>query len=345
MLACVYRSARDLVLENRPIPRAGESTAVIKVRAGSICGTDLRAYLHGSSRIQAPRIIGHEVSGEIVEAGRRVEGFAVADRVTVAPAIGCGRCYACRRGYTNLCDDLLTIGFQCDGGFAEFMEIPGRAFSAGHVNRLPEGVSFEEASLAEPIACVLNGQSLLNIRNGDTVVVFGAGFIGCVHAELAGLHGAVQVFMVEPNQARLDEALRLLPSLRAIAPANGDVVAEALRLTEGRGIDVAITACPSGRAQADAIAMAAKRGRVSLFGGLPGDSKCFVDSNVVHYKELSVVGAHASTAAQNRQVLEWIAAKTLNVEKYISRIYPLDQVEQAFEDLKAQRVSKVILRP
>jgi L-iditol 2-dehydrogenase len=345
MKALVYEAAGVTRLREHPRPRAARDSAVIRVLAASVCGTDLRAWVQGSERIAPPRVIGHEVCGEIVELGPECTGFAVGERVSVAPAIGCGQCPSCRKGYTNLCDDLQTIGFQYDGSFAEYMELPALAFRRGHVYKTPAGVPAEEAALAEPIACVVNGQEQLGISKGDAVAIFGSGFIGCMHAELARMSGADPIVIIEPNERRAEAAQALVPFARMVVAGKVEVAAEVMRLTGGRGADALITACAVGQAQADAIALAAKRGRISLFGGLAGESRGFLDSNAIHYKELSVHGVHASTALQNRTVMGWIAAGALDVRKYITRLYPLAEIEQAFRDLQGQTVFKAVVQP
>jgi L-iditol 2-dehydrogenase len=345
MRAFVYEKAGVSRLQDFPPPLPARDSAVIRVLACSVCGTDLRAWQHGNERITPPRITGHELCGEIVEIGPACEGFSVGDLVSVAPAIGCGECPACRKGYSNLCDTLQTIGFQFDGGFAEFMEMPALAFRRGHVHKVPAGVSPEEAALAEPIACVVNGQDFLHITKGDSVAIFGSGFIGCMHAELARMAGADPVILIEPNESRAAAAHALVPFASLIVSGKQDLASEVKRLTGGAGADVLVTACPAGQAQVDAVALAAKRGRISLFGGLPKEARGFLDSNVIHYKELSVHGVHASTAEQNRRVMGWLAAGKLDGRKYITRLYPLHEIEQAFKDLQSQSVFKAVVQP
>jgi len=192
---------------------------------------------------------------------------------------------------------------------------------------------------------VVNGQEFLSIGPQDTVVVFGSGFIGCMHAELARMNGARSVIMVEPNEARAKAAHALIPFSTLVVPGPMNLYAEVRRLTDGRGADVLITACPVGSAQADAVALSAKRGRISLFGGLANQTNGFIDSNAVHYKELSIHGVHASTPRQNRDVMSWIAARKLDVKKYVTKVYPIDEIEQAFKDLAAQAVFKAVVKP
>jgi L-iditol 2-dehydrogenase len=326
-------------------PQARADSAVVRVLACSVCGTDLRAWQHGNERITPPRITGHEVCGQIVEIGAARKDFSLGQRISMAPAIGCGACYPCSRGFTNLCDDLKTIGFQFNGAFAEYMEVPGIAFDRGNVYRTPDGVSDEEAALAEPIACVVNGQEFLHIAAGDSVAIFGSGFIGCMHAELARMNGASTIIMIEPNKSRAEAAHALIPFSSLVVSSEVDLHSEVKRLTSGRGVDVIVTACPVGQAQKDALSLAAKRGRISLFGGLANETSGFLDSNVIHYKELSVHGVHASTPRQNKDVMKWIAAGTLDVRKYITRMYPLEDIETAFRDLQSQSVFKAVVKP
>lgn len=342
-----YSMDRDgrLALTDNPIPTAKPGSAVIKVNACSICGTDFRTYMQGSGKIVTPRIIGHEVVGTLIEVGKEVAAFGVGERVAVAPAIGCGSCYPCSIGHPNMCDNLQTIGFQFDGGFAEYMEVPEIAFQSGNVNKLSQIIADEEAAVAEPIACVVNAQEFLNIREGDYVAVWGSGFIGCIHAELAFRNGASKVVMIEISEKRAAEAVKLVPGITMLNPANTDIAAAIRELTGGRGINVGITACSAGKAQEDALRVASKRGRISLFGGIAGDGKGFVDSNLIHYKELSVYGVHASTPLQNRKVLDWISNGSLKVKKYISNLYPLNDIVKAFEGIKSGDVLKAIVKP
>jgi L-iditol 2-dehydrogenase len=345
MLAYVYTLDKQLSLQEKVLPEGSDQTAVMKVTASSICGTDLRTYRFGSSKITPPRIIGHEAVGILTTVGKHVTGFSEGDRVQIAPAIGCGQCYPCSKGHTNLCDHLETIGFQYDGTFAEYLEIPQSAFRQGNVSKIERQVSDEEAVLAEPIACVVNAQQFLHIQPGEFVAIFGAGFIGCMHAKLAALNGAEKVFMIEVNPIRAKQAQALNPNLILLEPSKGNLVETARNLTDGRGMDVAIVACSVGSAQVDAMNITAKLGRVSLFGGLPGESKGFLDSNIIHYKEISVYGVHASTPAQNRQALKWISEGTLDVSQYSRDIFMLEHIEEAFQALQNEKIMKAIIKP
>jgi len=244
-----------------------------------------------------------------------------------------------------MCEDLRTVGFHYDGTFAQYMEIPAQAFAMGNVLRVPEAVPTPAVVLAEPTACCLNGQDYLQIGPEDTVFIFGSGFIGCMHAELALRRRARRVILSDVTEGRLEAARRLLPGVETVNTAASDALALVRERTGGRGADVIITACPAGNAHTAAMSMAATRARISLFGGIPGEGRGFLDSNAIHYKELSVFGSHASTAAQNRQVLDWLAAGQLDLARFVSARYPLARIEEAFEALRSEKVLKVLILP
>jgi L-iditol 2-dehydrogenase len=334
----------EIKLAEKDIPVTDRDGAVMKVMAASICGTDFRTFMHGSAKIRDGATIGHEVYGELTAVGEDVEGYKVGDRVTVTPALGCGECYMCGQGHTNMCDDLKTLGFDYDGAFAEYMKIPGDFFRQGHVNHVPDNVLPEQAVLAEPMACAINAQEPLNIQPGDYVAIFGSGFIGSIHAELAKAKGAEKIILIEPNEERLNVTKQFIPGVYGIT-GRDDVEKKVSEITDGRGVDVAIVACSVGQAQETAQHIIAKRGRISLFGGLPGESKGFIDSNVIHYKEVGVFGVHASTGAQNREAIKYIADGDIDTAKYISNKYEIGDGLSAFEDIKDKGIMKAIIVP
>ena len=345
MPAYLYTAPGDLSVAEVPRPVAGPRGALMRVSVSSICGTDIRTHRFGNSGLRPPRIIGHEACGVLTEVGAEVKGFREGDRVLVVPAIGCGVCPSCRRGRTNMCVDLHTIGFEYDGTFAAFLSIPAHAFEMGNVLKLEPALSDAEATLTEPVACCLNGQSFLRIERDDVVFIFGAGFIGCVHAELALRSGAARVIVSDVSARRLELVAKLLPGVQWLDSSKTDAAEFVKETTGGIGADVIITACAVGATHAAAMEISARRARVSLFGGLPEKAAGFLDSNAIHYKELSVYGSHASTVAENRRILEMIAAREIDVEKYASRTYPLERIDDAFEDLKGEDVLKVLVAP
>ncbi|MFE7563241.1 zinc-dependent dehydrogenase [Kitasatospora sp. NPDC057500] len=341
-----FYAPEKIVIEDSPEPAPGPGEVKLRVRNCSLCGTDLKIYRHGNHRIDPPRVIGHEIAGEVVELGRGVEGWAVGDRVQVIGAIPCGTCHECRRGRMTVCPNFEAMGYHYDGGFAEYMVVPQKVLAVGGLHRIPDGVGFAEASVAEPLACVLNGQELIGVGAGDDVVVVGSGPIGCLHARLARARGAARVFLVELNRDRLARAAELVEPDGVVCAAEADVTEEVFRLTGGLGADVVITASASVPAQEEAVRYAARRGRISLFGGLAqGAPMTAVDANLVHYRELMVMGANSSSPAQNARALELIAAGTVPVADLITHTFPLDRFADALEILERGAALKVTIAP
>jgi L-iditol 2-dehydrogenase len=335
----------DLRVEDAPVPEAGPGELVIRVGTCSTCGTDAKIYRFGHHHISLPRVLGHEVAGEVTEVGPGGEGWSLGDRVQVIAAIPDGVCHYCRRGQQTVCEDLESIGYQYDGAFAEFMRIPAKVLAVDGVNRIPEHVPFEAASLTEPLACVLNGQELAQVGDDDAVVVLGAGPIGCLHVRLARARGASMVVLVDVHQGRLDLAARAEPDA-AVDGSKDDPIDAVRKLTDGRGADVVITATGVGRAQEQALEMAALRGRISLFGGLPrDDSTIRFDSNLVHYRELSVFGAYGSAPRHNREALSLIADGGVRVDDLITHRMPLADVHRAIETVISGEGLKVVIEP
>jgi L-iditol 2-dehydrogenase len=336
----------DIRIEDAPEPTPGAGELKIRVRNCSTCGTDVKISKFGHHHIVPPRVMGHEVAGEIVEMGSGVTDWVAGDRVQVIAAIPCGHCPDCRRGQLTVCPNQESIGYHYDGGFAEYMIVPAKALAVEGVHRIPEDVSFAEASVAEPLACVLNGQELARVGEGDDVVVIGSGPIGCLHVRMARANGAGRVFMVEINAARLAQAAELVKPDAAISADGIDVVAAVLELTHGRGPDVVITAAASGKAQEQALAMAARRGRISFFGGLPKDNPVIAcDSNLVHYRELTIVGANGSSPAQNARALDLIASGQVPVADLITHRLQLEATLDALGIVARGEAVKVTIEP
>ncbi|MDQ1586751.1 MAG: L-iditol 2-dehydrogenase [Actinomycetota bacterium] len=336
----------DVRLEDMPEPEVGPGQVKIRVRACSTCGTDVKIFNHGHQHIDPPRVMGHEIAGEVVDVGAGVSGWAAGDRVQVIAAVPCGKCEECLRGRMTICPNQTSVGYHYEGGFAEFLVVPEQVLAVDGLNRIPDGVGYDEASVAEPLACVLNGQELAGVGDGDTVVVVGAGPIGCLHVRLARARGATQVFLVELNRSRLDLSAAVVSPDAAICGAEVDAVDEVLKLTNGRGVDVVITAAASGKAQEDALLMVARGGRISFFGGLPKDKPTItLDSNLVHYRELTIVGANGSSPAHNKKALELIASGSVPVADLITHRLPLEGVLDAFGIVARGEAIKVTIEP
>lgn len=346
MKAAVLKGIENLEMEDISRPNPSPQEILIKVKACSICGTDIRVYHHGHKHMRFPRITGHELSGEIVEIGKRVEGHKLGEKVAIAPAIPCGRCHYCRRGMQSMCINLTAIGYHYDGGFAEFMVVPEDAVRNGCVNTIPSELSFEEAALAEPLACAINGQQLSQINLGNTVVVVGAGPLGCIHLQLAKAKGASRTILVELSRERIDFAKKFAFPDIVINPSSENAIQRIKEETEGRGADRIIVSCPSGKAQEESLSMVAPRGIINFFGGLPLDNPFIkFNSNLIHYGEFYVVGTHGSAPYHNELALSLISQEKVRIKELVTHRLPLERLEEGLALAESKKGMKILINP
>ena len=323
MQAVMLEDIGKLSVETVKTPVCSAEEILIKIEACAICATDVKVFRHGHRLIKPPRITGHELAGTIVEVGKEIKGYSVGDRVTVAPAVPCGKCYYCRKGQQALCAEPTAIGYHYDGGFAEYMVVPSLAIKNDCVNILADNVSFEEAALTEPLAAILHCQEVSQVTLGDTVVVIGAGPLGCMQAWVARTHGATTIIMVDISAERLKMS-QIAKADVYIDASKEDATQRVLETTQGRGAEVVIVACSSGKAQEQALGMVCPQGKVNFFGSLPkGNSNITVDGNVIHYKECSVSGSQGSAPRHNKSALDLIAKGMIETGKLITHRLPL----------------------
>ncbi|MCD6407539.1 zinc-dependent dehydrogenase [bacterium] len=346
MKAAVYHGIEDIRIEEVEKPVCGEREILIKVSYCAICGTDVRIFFHGHKKVNPPAIIGHEITGIIEEIGKKVDypEIKVGDRVTVVTSIGCGKCKMCLKGYYNLCPDTKAIGYYYQGGYAEYLLIPEISIQQKGIVKLPDNLSLSEGALIEPLSCCINGQSYLNIEEGDTVVIYGGGPIGLMHANLAKSSGADKVIVVDPDYERLEKFGKQFEGLILWDGKKVNVKEEINKITDGYGADVVITACPAKQAQMEGIEILGSKGRISLFGGLPKDNSIIqIDANLIHYKELSVFGAYASNKKDYIKAAELISEGKIEAKKFISEIIPLEKIKEGINMIKNGEVLKVVV--
>ena len=346
MRAALYSGPQDLKVVEVDTPKINGKELLIKVKACATCGTDAKIFNHGHPRLKPPMIIGHEIAGEIVEIGSEVSGFKNGDRVQVIAAIPCGTCWACKAGKMQICINQLSMGYQFPGGFAEYMVIPHEVIRVNGVNKIPDNISFEEAAAAEPMACALNAQELINVGKGDVVLIMGSGPIGCMHVRLARALGAEKVILADINGYRLSLAAKFVKPDATIDMSTTDIEQEIGKHTDGLGPSVIITAAPAGIAQEQAVRMAKPGGRISFFGGLPKDKPMIqVDSNLVHYKELILAGANGSAPEHNRRALELMASGKVPVQDLLTHKVALSDINKAIELVLSGEAIKVVVTP
>ncbi|MCX7709211.1 MAG: zinc-dependent dehydrogenase [Clostridia bacterium] len=345
MKAAYFYGVGDIRIEEVEIPKISEDEILIKVKSCAVCGTDLRISKFGHFKIPqgTKRVLGHEIAGEIVEVGSKVKGYTVGMRVATPPNIGCGTCPACIQGFNQMCPDYEAFGISLDGGFQEYMKIPAYAIKAGNVVKIPDGLSFEEASIAEPLSCCYNSYKALNTVPGDTVLVIGAGPIGALHVMMNKLAGATKVIAADISQDRLDE-MKSLGADVVVNSAQTDLAEAVKKETNGAGANVIITACSVPDLQRQALEMAAVHGRINFFGGLPkGKEEVTLNTNLIHYKELIALGTTGSSISDYYKSLQIIASGKVNAKALVSATFSVEDTVKAFEFAAAGKGMKALV--
>lgn len=305
MTAAVLYGREDLKVERVSIPVLGDDEVLVRVKVALTCGTDLKVWRHGyhARMITPPAVFGHELAGTISALGPQVQGeLRPGVRVVPANSAPCSECPFCRRGQSNLCEDLL---FN-NGAYAEYIRIPGRIVRQNMLV-VPDHVSFQDAAMVEPLACVLRGIEEVGIRSGDTVVVIGCGPIGLKFVRILSRRGVRVVALGKrPNQTQLAERLGAAAALDVSQLA--EPVSAVRQLTERRyGADAVIEAVGSATTWQWALAMVRRGGAVNLFGGCPRGSSIEIDPGLLHYSEITVRSTFHHTPRFIREALDVIA--------------------------------------
>jgi len=302
MKACVFHGPGDVRVEERQRPRPGRGEMLLEMRATGICYSDIRVY-KGEKKARAGVIPGHEPVGVIAALGEGVDGFRTGQEVAVCPILACGACFFCRRGYRNRCPQRTTLGYDDDGGLAEYMLVPAAVIRVGHVFPLPAGLPPSRATLTEPMACVLNSLETCRLAAGGSLVVVGAGPMGLLHVMLARQLGVATIIVAELMDERLAHARRWGADL-CLNPERDDVTSQVLAATDGLGADAVVVSTGSSQAAVGSLALARGQGVVSLFGGFPPNTNIPLDVNAIHYGEIVLTGSQNATSDQYRRALQ-----------------------------------------
>jgi L-iditol 2-dehydrogenase len=343
--AAVLTGLEQIEIREQPVPPVTADTLLLKILACGVCGSDVRIFHHGNSRVTYPAIPGHEIAAEVVAVGQNVSQFQVGDKVSLGADIPCGRCRWCQNGQGNCCEQNLAMGYQYPGGFAHYCLLPETMIQHGPIAHIPDGVDIEQAALAEPLACCLNGLERVSFKPGQSVLILGAGPIGIMLAQAARAFGSAQVILADVDGERLQMAHMAGADYR-VDTAVSPLIPTIYDLTNGRGMDVVFTANPSPAAQEDALQVVGTRGTVNFFGGLPGNAPPItLDSNLIHYKEIAVTGSHGSTPRQHALALDLIATGRVNLAELITHRFPLAQIEAAFAAARNRTGLKIMVLP
>lgn len=344
MKALVLEGKEDVKLKDIKTPVCSPKGVIMKVKACGICGGDVRTYINGFRMDTDNKIMGHELTGEVIEVGKEHNKYKIGDRLSLAAEIHCYECYYCKNEMQYLCNDLKILGKHVAGGFAEYFHLTEEIIEKGVVNRIPENLGYIEAALSEPLCSVLSTQKGLEIGKGKSVLVIGAGPIGCLHAEIAKLNGADLVLISQRSSTRLELAKDILQIDGFIHSRKENVRERVLEFTDGMGVDMVIVAAPAPEAIEKSIYYVKKGGIVDIFGGVPKDrSKITFDSNKIHYDTLRIVGSFSYHPDTHQKALTLLANNEIDPHKFIT-VKHMDEFEEAIKGIKEGKYLKVILK-
>ncbi len=319
MKAAVLYGREQVRVEEVAVPPIEKGDVLVRVRAALTCGTDVKVFRRGyhAKMIVPPALFGHELAGDIVKVGSHVESFRVGQRIVAANSAPCLNCFYCRKGLENLCEDLL---FN-NGAYAEYIRIPARIVQR-NTYEIPPHLSYQDAALIEPLACVLKGLEETNVRPGDNVVVIGQGPIGLMFVRLAKVYGA-RVIALGRRQSQLDRALRMGAHDALINTDPESVVREVRNLTGGYGADAVIEAVGNPETWELAVRLLRRGGTAQFFGGCPSDTRINLETQLLHYSEIKCVASFHHTPAYIRKALDVVSRGDISARDFVNREEPL----------------------
>jgi len=338
MLAAVLHGKEDLRMERVPLPHAGPGELLVRVGAALTCGTDLKVYRRGyhALMLNPPVVFGHELAGTVAEIGPGVAKFALGDRVLPMNSAPCDACYFCLRGQQNLCDDLL---FN-NGAYAEYMRIPARIVEKNTL-LVPAGVPLEYAALTEPLACVVHGFNQTDPHPGDTLVVIGAGPIGLMFIHVAALRGLRVIAVVKRDDQVAAAHLFGASEIVQIA-SDADTVAAVRALTpNSRGADIVIEAVATPATWESAVAMVRNGGTVNFFGGPPKGTVVGLDTNRLHYGDITLKASFHHTPAACAAALALICGGKFKAAEFITRTAGLAEIPSVFARMMTRSADNI----
>ena len=333
MNAAMLYGVKDLRIQETEIPRVGDGEVLVKVKAATTCGTDLKIYQRGyvEKIIKLPTIFGHEWAGEVVDVGTKLEWPQKGMRVRAGNSAPCLHCTMCQKGKYNLCENMIWLW----GAYAEYIKVPARMVLV-NMQEIPAHVSYEEASLAEPLACVLHGVEEAGVKLGDNVAIIGAGPIGLLHLLTVKKMGVEKAIMIDLVDERLDFAKKVGAD-ETINSGRENAMERVREYTSGYGADVAIEAIGVPATWEQALKLVRKGGTVLEFGGCPPGTEIRLDAEQLHYGEMRVMGTFHTTPLRFRKALSLIASRTIDVRPLITRRMKLTQLKEAFNILSTSK--------
>jgi len=333
MKAAMLYGIRDLRIEEIEMPQVQRGEVLVKVKAATTCGTDLKIFHRGyvEKVIKLPTIFGHEWAGEVTELGEGLDWPTKGMRVRAGNSAPCLHCAMCQRGKYNLCENMIWLW----GAYAEYIKVPARTVVV-NMQEIPKHISYEEAAVTEPLACVLHGIEEAKVNLGDTVAIIGAGPIGLLHLLTAKKMGVEKAIVIDLVEERLNFAEKIGAD-ETVNAGKEDVVERVKQITAGYGADVVIEAIGLPATWEQALRLARKGGTIMEFGGCPPGTEIKLNAEMLHYGEQTVLGAFHTTPLHFRKALNLIASRTIDVRPLITSRMRLEEIKRAFEILSTSK--------
>ncbi len=344
MKAALMYGPSDVRIAEIDKPECPRDGLILKIMAVGLCGSDIRNLTSDSRKGNYPFIYGHEIVGYVDEIGTEQTKYKVGDRLFLFPGTYCMECDECISGHSENCSNRAVSSLAGTGGFAQFVAVSGEKIRRGGIYDIPEDVTFEAASLGEPLTSVFACLENINVGYPDTLVIIGAGPIGCFMSQLAKIRGAQKIIMIDLNDTRLEMAKQFGVNV-TINSTKEDPIATVLTLTNGKGADKVISATPANATQTQSIHMVRKGGLVVFFGGVPKGSMTELDCNLIHYNNIWIKGHFGASYSQSKRAFQLAISPAFPTEKFITHILPLDKINDGIRLTRTGEAIKVVLRP
>ena len=340
MRATIFEAPGQVSVTDKPLPAPALGEVRLRVGAASLCASDVRVYR--GEKYALPGVTpGHEIAGVVDAVGDGVTHLSEGQRVVVCPIVSCGRCRFCLVGRRNRCVNRQTLGYDLDGGFAEYVLIPSELVAQGHVLPIPDGLPLDIAALTEPAACVLNSLDLCEVVAGSSLAIVGAGPMGLLHVIMGRAAGAGPIIVSEPVAERRETARRWGADL-VIDPNAEDARAAVLAATDGYGADAVVVTVGVHAAVAPSLDLVRKQGVVNLFAGFPQHQTVPFDPNLVHYGEIILSGSQNATTDQYRRTIA-LLGQVPHIDEVVTNRYGIEDAPQAYQSRLAMEGLKSLV--
>jgi L-iditol 2-dehydrogenase len=338
MKVAMYYGLNDIRIEDVPPPKIGENEALVEMRACGVCGSDLMDWYLKS---RAPLVLGHEPAGIIVEKGGKVKGFDVGDRVFVHHHVACLKCHYCTRGDYTLCSQFHETNIE-PGGFSEYFRVPASNLQIDTL-KIPDALSFEKATLIEPVGCCLRALKKCDIQKGDSIAIIGAGATGIIHTALSKIFGSEKTIVCDLIDFRLNSARKFGADV-VVNTKKEDLTDVVMAETDGRGADVVVVTAPSLEAYKMGLKICRRGGKLCVFAPTKPGEQLQISPKELFFSETRLIPSYSTSHVETREALELIISGKLDLKGLITHRFRLLDTAKAFKTaLESKESLKVIV--